>query len=154
MKYYIDCEFNGFGGELLTMALAGEDGRDLSLSRPIEEIRNLDLDPWVRKNVLPKIDLAPVEQMPKRMFGYSIAKFLRPDLRPTIIADWPEDLKHFCDSLSVSPGEVVTMPEFRMEITHTLAYPTDLEGAVQHNALWDARALRHASQAESIPRTG
>ncbi len=154
MKYYIDCEFNGFGGELLTMALAGEDGRDLSLSRPIEEIKNLDLDPWVRKNVLPKIDLAPIEEMPKRMFGYALAKFLRPDLRPIIIADWPEDLKHFCDSLSVAPGEVVTMPEFRMEITHTLAYPTNLEGAVQHNALWDARALRHASQAESIPRTG
>ncbi|MGH1422697.1 MAG: hypothetical protein ACRBEQ_12855 [Hyphomonas sp.] len=154
MKYYIDCEFNGFGGELLTLALAGEDGRDLSLSRPIDEIRHLPLVPWVRANVLPKIDIAPVEQMPKNQFGYAIAKFLRPDLLPTIVADWPEDLKHFCDSLSVAPGEVVTMPEFRMEITHTLAYPTSLENAVRHNALWDARALRHAANEKAISRAG
>lgn len=154
MRYYIDCEFNGFGGNLLTLALAGEDGRDLSLARPAATLDRMKLVPWVQQNVLPNIDAAPAQRMPVNLFGQAIANFLRPDLRPVIVADWPEDLKHFCECLIVRPGEMVTMPEFRMEITYTRAYPTDLAGAIQHNALWDARALRHASTAESISRVG
>ena len=28
MRYYLDTEFDGFGGPLLSLALAGEDGED------------------------------------------------------------------------------------------------------------------------------
>lgn len=30
-----------------------------------------------------------------------------------------------------------------LEVNNVDAYPTELEGAVQHNAWWDAMALRH-----------
>lgn len=35
------------------------------------------------------------------------------------------------------------MPPLRFEVSNLDAYPTDLPGAVQHNAWWDAMALRH-----------
>lgn len=142
MKYFIDCEYNGFGGELLTLAIAGEDGRDLSLSRPFKEINAMDLDPWVETHVLPRIDAAPFQEMELTSFGPAIARYLRPDVRPLIVADWPEDIKHFCDALLTKPGEMAQLPILHFELIHKHAYSAKLKGAVPHNALWDARTLR------------
>jgi len=38
----------------------------------------------------------------------------------------------------------VRIPDLSLRLVQTSAYPTDMGEAVQHNALWDARALRHA----------
>lgn len=38
---------------------------------------------------------------------------------------------------------MVAIPHLTFEVIRVDAYPTTLEGAVQHNAWWDAMALRH-----------
>ena len=38
---------------------------------------------------------------------------------------------------------MVNIPHLSFEVHRVDAYPTALPGAVQHNAWWDAMALRH-----------
>jgi len=139
-RYFLDTEFNEFGGSLISLALVGADGRELYVSTPCKKP-----SAWVKKNVIPIIKCAgadPIEIDPDQ-FGHAIAKFLFDDKVPTIIADWPDDIRYFCQAIITGPGEMVAIPRLQFQMLRIDAYPTDLPGAVQHNALWDARALRH-----------
>ena len=145
MLYSLDCEFNGFGGELISLALSGEAG-ELYLCRPQAELDGLAVHPWVEENVLPILDVSGARPviLPLDEFGRAIQAFLAPDLDPVVMADWPEDLMHLMQCLIISPGHMVRIPELALKLLHISAYPTDIAEAVQHNALWDARALRRA----------
>lgn len=143
MKYYLDCEFNGFGGELISLALTGEAG-ELYLARPETELSQLVIHPWVAEHVMPVItaDAAAPERCPLDAFAPAIQRFLKNDPSPVIIADWPEDIAHFMRCLITGPGLMVTLPELRTRLVpavRAIAYP---EGGAMHNALWDARMLR------------
>ncbi len=144
MKYYIDCEFDGHNGVLLSMALVPEDGCSI-------HIRTLEAatDPWVALNVVPKMwehnaeTLALVEV---NSVGSELRRFLHGDANPILIADSPQDIWRFCQSIATAddggyaPNEIGRMT---FEIHDVEPYPTTLAGAVQHNAWWDAMALRH-----------
>lgn len=139
MRYFLDTEFNGFGGELISLALVGEDGRELYLAthceKPVE---------WVAENVIPIIRCHGAEpfDIGPNFFGRAIALFLDGDLEPIIVADWPDDIRYFCQALIVGPGQMVNIPgPIQFEVHRVESYPTTF-GAIQHNALWDARALR------------
>jgi hypothetical protein len=143
MRHFLDCEFNGFGGDLISMALVSDDDRELYLAtecrKPIA---------WVKENVIPIIgckDANPSYIEPSA-FGRVVAAFLSTDPFPCIVADWPDDIKYFCQSLITGPGEMVSIKRLSFQLDRIDAYPTELPGAVQHNALWDARALRYAFQ--------
>ena len=58
-----------------------------------------------------------------------------------IIADWPEDIAHFCAALIVGPGERINTPLLMMSVVR-------IEGVskIPHNALEDAKGLRLAIQ--------
>ncbi len=145
MLYCLDCEFNGFGGELISLALSGEVG-ELYLCRPDAELEALELHPWVEENVLPVLALSGAQPvtLPLQEFGRAVQAFLAADRDPCVVADWPEDLMHLMQCLIISPGQMVRIPDLSLKLMQVSAWPTDLEGAVQHNALWDARALRRA----------
>ena len=52
MKLFIDCEFNGYQGALISMALVPEMGE------PFYHVLNTDgvkIDPWVRENVMDRL---------------------------------------------------------------------------------------------------
>jgi hypothetical protein len=141
MKYFLDCEFNGYRGELISLALVGEDGREMYLvTHRLPEPMN----PWVKENVIPILFAEGTSPTSWRtdLFGPQIERFLLGDTYPVIVADWPDDIRYFCECLIVGPGEMVNIPRIRFDVERVDAYPTDLRGAVQHNALWDARALR------------
>lgn len=145
MLYFLDCEFNGFGGELISLALSGEVG-ELYLARPDYELDALTPQDWVAEHVLPVLSLASArpQVIPLDTFGRAIQSFLAEDPSPAIVADWPEDLVHLMQCLIIAPGHMVRIPDLSLSLLHVSAYPTDMTDAVQHNALWDARALRHA----------
>ena len=46
MRYYLDCEFDGFGGPLMSLALVREDGQGVNYVFPMAVA-----DPWVAANV-------------------------------------------------------------------------------------------------------
>ena len=140
MRYFLDTEFNGMGGALISLALVSVDGhRELYLSLPCH-----NPVPWVEANVIPVVTCPGA--YPKVRWDTAIPlnifDFLREDSSPQIVADWPDDIAYFCKALITGPGQMVDIQRISFEIVRVDAYPTDLPGAIQHNALWDARALR------------
>jgi hypothetical protein len=137
VNYYLDTEFNGFNGELISLALVADDGRPLYLVAGCEEPQ-----PWVLEHVMPILDAPEMWRLPLNQFGRAIATYLRGDKDATIVADWPDDIAYFCKAIITGPGQMTDIPGLKFEMYRVDAYPTSLTGAVQHNALWDARALR------------
>lgn len=145
MRYYIDTEFDGHNGPLLSLAIVSEN--DFSAHF---RVSNRALDPWVAENVEPLMDQHDADifadDLRPSALGERIADFIGGDQHPVIIADSPVDIARFCQALSTGPDggwRSVDYPMMTFEVHDVAAYPTDLPGAVQHNAWWDAKALRY-----------
>ena len=158
MQYYIDCEFSGHKGRLISMALVREDGHFIYCvindglikfkdDNTWEIILKGDFDPWVEDNVLSVLFSCPVDAksclVTTAEASAMIEAFLAYDPSPHIVADRPDDLKYFNELLITGPGEAITCPHMTQEWIREDAYPTRLEGCIRHNAYHDAMALRH-----------
>lgn len=130
MRIWIDCEFNEFKGDLISMALVAEDGREWYRVLPCPSP-----GAWVAEHVMPLLSEKPVD---RGEFSRSLQVFLRRYNVIHIIADWPEDISHFCESLIVGPGVRIDTPALTMEVRRDL---DDIPSAVPHHALYDARAI-------------
>ena len=144
MRYFLDTEFNGFGGELISLALIREDQE--SFYNVSDKLKQFDrYDPWVAENVIPILRECPIRPTftSGPALAYLVAGFLGDDPAPEIIADWPDDIAYLCKALITAPGQMIRSAD---RITFTIervdAYPTSLKLAVRHNAWWDAMALR------------
>jgi len=135
-EVFIDCEFNSYQGALISMALVAMDGREMYCQVPIERD---SIDPWVAANVVPVIGVdSDADMVGHGELPHRIAKFLAPYSAVHLVADWPDDVRFFCDYLITGPGERVDTPPLTMEIRRDL----DADSAVPHNALHDARGIR------------
>lgn len=144
MRYFLDCEYNGFGGALISLALAPADGGEefyvtLAWADPIE--------PWVERHVLPFLDMVPPGLLSPRLgseqAAMMLSAWLANDPAPEIIADWPDDIAYFCRLLTISPGQMVPVPPLSFRLLNLSGFSTAANSDVPHNALYDARALRH-----------
>lgn len=149
MKYFLDTEFNGYKGELISVGLIRQDGLALYLVRDIGKFPlRQTLVPWVAENVIPVLDKIPsslsIAYFNETSLSDQLYQFLiqDPDQQPVIVVDWLDDISYLCESLIVGPGQMVPLPTLSFELKRVDAYPSVLEEAVQHNALWDAIALR------------
>jgi hypothetical protein len=143
MRYYLDCEFNGLGGELISLALVrGYDGAAIYVVFKLPE----NVDPWVADNVVPILDSVPftIETTTWDDAAHQIELMLSGDTDPLIISDWPDDIRYLCGLLITGPGTMIRTSgrSINFSVYRVDAYPTVLPGAVQHNAWWDANALR------------
>ena len=143
MRYFLDTEFNGFAGELISLALVPEHGDQeyyAVLALP-EEVHG-----WVQRNVLPYLRSVPQgfhsEPVSREEAAAELARYLSADRDPVIVADWPEDIAHFCMLLVTGPGEIVSVGSLRFEFVASPGFSTAMNSKVPHNALHDARALR------------
>jgi hypothetical protein len=151
MRYFLDTEFNEFGGELISLAMVSETGlRELYVATECKKPC-----PWVKENVLPLISVvgATPFYIDPDQFGHQIARFLYDDEMPIIIADWPDDISYFCKALITAPGKMIDISPLQFLLLRVDAYPTLLEDAIQHNALWDARALHHKVKPFALSKT-
>lgn len=143
--YYIDCEFDGHNGPLLSIAMVREDGYSLHVE-VIEEAK----DPWVIANVMPIMGYQKADvscSVTANEVGRTLHAFISPCQHPTIIADSPVDIGRFCRAISTGTDggwASADFPTMAFVVRNVDCYPTALEGAVQHNAWWDAMALRTA----------
>ena len=55
LRYFLDTEYNGWGGALLSLALVPDDGEELYLTLDWDGA----LEPWVERNVIPYLDTVP-----------------------------------------------------------------------------------------------
>lgn len=143
MRYFLDTEFNGLGGELISLALVPESGdEELYLVLPLPE----PLHPWVERHVVPYLDSVPVGLQAGRTTrdsaAHEIAHYLAGDAAPEIVADWPDDIAYFCALLVTGPGDMADVVSLRFELLRNPGFSTARNSAVPHNALHDARALR------------
>lgn len=156
MRYYLDTEFDGHSGPLLSLGMVSEDGLGLHLRTGV---RAMDL--WVIRNVEPLMDRHDADvsgtlAKPSDM-GAAIRSFIElssqiGDDEHTIIADAPGDIARFCVALGTGEDggwRPTEFPKMVFEYHNVEPYPTTLPGAVQHNAWWDAMALRHLLQPDS-----
>lgn len=133
MKIYIDTEFNEFKGELISMALVAEDGTEF-----YEVLECANPGAWVAQNVMPILNKEPV---PLYIFKMKLFGFLNYFDSIHLVADWPEDIKHFCEQVIIAPGAMMNIPSFTCEIRRDLSAK---DSKIPHNALEDARALYEA----------
>ena len=142
MRYFLDTEFNGFGGALLSVALVPEDGEEFYATMAVES----GLLPWVERNVLPYLDHVPAAlqspRLSRRDAAIELSHYLSVDPEPVIVADWPEDIAQFCTLLMTGPGEMVPVPPLTFQLVPLGGFSTAANSAVPHNALHDARALK------------
>ncbi len=135
MKLFLDTEFNGFGGKLISMALVPEDNTKHEFYREIDITEQLD--PWVRDNVVPHLVLEPSTYYE---FQCALAQYLWEIGECTIVADWPDDIRYFCEALITGPGQMFGfIPNIKFELDLGIEY----ESQVPHNALHDAFAIRN-----------
>jgi hypothetical protein len=142
MRYYLDTEFDGHNGPLISLALVRETGGSLYCVTEHEPV-----DPWVRENVCPLVLSAheAAVLMPENFVGGAIRFFLQDDPLPDIVADSAVDIARFCRAMSTNDdgGWASFDGPITFQVHDVACYPTTLPGAVQHNAWWDAMALRH-----------
>lgn len=142
MRYFLDTEFNGFGGQLISLALVPEDSdQEFYASLPLPD----DLHPWVAQHVVPYLRHVPPamdHELTRDQAADHVAAYLSGDPEPLICADWPDDIAHFCQLLLTGPGQMVTVPRLTFELINAAGFSSAANSRVPHNALHDARALR------------
>jgi hypothetical protein len=136
VRYFLDAEYNGFGGELISLALVPEDS-----GRPFfyEALPCPQPTAWVAEHVLPVLATQPVShaELADR-FGY----YLGDDEAPLLVADWPEDIAHAARLLVTGPGRMMPIRSLRFELIDPHIMGPGAPADVPHNAYHDAAALR------------
>ena len=142
LRYFLDTEYNGWGGALLSLALVPDDGEELYLTLDWSGT----LDPWVEKNVIPYLDTVADTLVSPRLSRADAARllahYLAVDPEPLIVADWPEDIAQLNMLLLNGPGTMVEVPSLTFHFLPLSGFSTAANSKVPHNALHDARALR------------
>jgi hypothetical protein len=143
MRYFLDTEFNGFGGALISLALVPEYGDQeyyavLAMEEPLHA--------WVERHVIPYLGSVPPglssDPVAPAQAARELARYLAGDDEPLIVADWPDDIAYLCKLLIVGPGQMVSTGNLRFLFVDNGSFSTAVNSRVPHNALHDARALR------------
>lgn len=130
MRLFIDTEFNEFGGDLISLAIVDEVGREF-----YEVLECSSPRPWVAQHVMPILGKAPIKRVD---LSHKMQTWLSRYNRIHVIADWPDDIRFFCEALIIGPGIRINTPPLTMEVLRDI----DSAGSViPHNALADAHAI-------------
>jgi hypothetical protein len=145
MRYFLDSEFNGFGGQLISLALVPE---EQDAAPFYEALPCAEPDLWVVDHVLPVLHTRPISR--PEMIA-KLATYLRDDSEPIVIADWPEDIAHLAMLMVTGPGWRMPSPRLRFELLDLPLFDSETLSVVPHNARDDAFALRAYVLAEEQP---
>lgn len=143
MIYVLDTEYDGHNGPLVSMALISAD-RSKEIYLVCCKHAN---DPWVSENVISHLDSHKCQiyrETLSEYVGVFLRDFLLFDDDVVIIADSMSDIGYFSRAYSTDGnGNYISNPKKRIRfiVENIESYPTDIEGAVQHNAWWDALVL-------------
>jgi hypothetical protein len=142
VRYFLDTEYNGVGGALISLALVPDDGDELYLTLQTDE----PILDWVERHVIPYLDSVPEQlscpRLSRRDAAHELERYLRHDDQPLIVADWPEDVSQFCELMITGPGQMVDIRHVTFQLMPLSNFSTAANSKVPHNALHDARSLR------------
>lgn len=154
-ELFIDCEFEDSAKRLISVGLVTKDGQcyyafDSDAANSVKEN-------WVEENVIPVLFDVPkntivIDLNAKKMSFQDWLKATLEEIHETwnlsgdviIHTDFPTDVDYISGLLHLGEGKRIGyMKTFTFQIDYVDAYPTPIESAVQHNAMWDAVALWH-----------
>lgn len=155
MRYYVDTEFNGNEGQLISIALVRQDGAEFYA---VLDMYQMPV-PWVAEHVMPILGghklrkpENPIDRVPRPEMSLpvsraeckkSLRKFLEKDTGVvTFLGDWPEDGAHVLNLLLRDHGRRNPPASFRYINLELPGFNTADVSVVPHNALEDARVLR------------
>ncbi len=142
LRYFLDTEYNGWGGALLSLALVPDDGEELYLTLDWDGA----LEEWVERNVIPYLDTVPEALVSPRMSRADAARSDRPLSRRRSRSADPRRLarRHRFDERAAGYGSWRDGRGPRAEVPFVplIGFSTAANSKVPHNALHDARALR------------
>jgi hypothetical protein len=142
MRYFLDTEYNGNCGALLSLALVPDDGEELYVTLATDE----PIVEWVQRHVVPYLDTVPEQLTCPRLSrsdaAGAVERYLRHDDEAVIIADWPEDIAQFCNLMITGAGDMIDVRDVTFRLLPLSNFSTAANSKVPHNALHDARSLR------------
>ncbi len=127
MRYFLDAEFSGFGGELISQALVPEDPEAVPF---YEALPCAQPEPWVADHVLPVLQTRPISR--PEMIA-TLAAYLRGDPEPIVIADWPEDIAHLALLMVTGAGCRMPSPRLGFELLDLPPFDSEMLSSVPHN---------------------
>ena len=136
MRYFLDAEYNGFCGPLISLALVPEMQDSPSFYEALPCPAPVS---WVAAHVLPVLRTRPISR-PEMIAR--LAAYLRDDSEPVMIADWPEDIAHLALLMVTGPGWRMPSPRLKFELLDLPLFDSETLSEVPHNARYDAIALR------------
>lgn len=134
MRYFLDCEFNGFDGPLISIALVPEAEGHPSFYAVLPCHRPTS---WVAEHVMPHLGAIPHSRAD---VVAALTAYLIDDPHPVMVADWPEDIAHAAALLAFRGRRAV--PQVRFDLVNLPGFDTASMSRRPHNALADAEALR------------
>ena len=138
-RLFLDCEFNSFGGELISFGIVPEDSSIDELYIVLVEER--PPTEWVARHVIPALNTN--ERWERLDAARHLARYLAAIDNPVLVADWVEDLSQIISLAVITPGKMVAMPSGVMyQYIHCPNFKTAQHSKIPHNALEDARSLR------------
>jgi hypothetical protein len=143
MRYFLDTEFNGFGGELVAIALVPETEEAPPFYEAVDCAAPVA---WISAHVLPVLR---TKQRPLIVVARLFAEYLATDATPIVIADWPEDIAHAASLLTNGQGERLLHTSVRFELLQVSDFGSEARSEVPHNAYYDALALRDWALSQS-----
>lgn len=136
MRYFLDTELNGFGGELIAIALVPEEEAGQAFYAAIE---CSEPTAWVAEHVIPVLEVAPAS---RTEVADRFSDYLIDDEYPVIVADWPEDIAQAARLLVMGPGVMKPVRTLRFELVDPDIIGPYAAATERHNAQADAAALR------------
>lgn len=137
MRHFLDVEFNGFGGALISLALVPEDREALGF---YAATYCADPMPWPAEHVIPMLCTEPME---RSEVTRKLADYLRCDPEPVIVANWPEDIAHLSLLMVTGPGRRFATPTLVFKLVDLPLFDSRTRSEIPHNAYCDAMALRN-----------
>lgn len=140
MKLFLDTEFNGFKGPLISLALVPSKQDQVEFYEVLPWKKE-DMNHWCQDNVFPILGKEPVEYdvFKDKLWSYLKTLMANSTFGLEIYADWPEDISHLCNLLCMDNGK--RMGGF-YEMQFILIDSGKCFSKIPHNALEDAKALR------------
>ena len=142
MRYFLDTEYNGWGGALISIAFVPDEGEELYLTLAVD----VPIEPWVERHVMPYLDTVPDGMLSPRLSRLDaaqiVAHYLAGDNDPLVVADWPEDIAQLSMLLVTGNGDMVAVPRLNFLMRPIPGFSTAANSKVPLNALHDARSLR------------
>jgi hypothetical protein len=147
MFFFIDTEFNGFGGDLMSLALVPESKTGKAFYVTIKDVKGIV--PWVQMNVVPHLKKVPEGidvmggfDLTRDEAARLLGRYIHNHKDVVLCADWPEDFAQVLNLLIIGPGQMVNVPDFECQYKACRGFNTADHSTIPHNALADAIALK------------